>query len=149
MARKKHPEADAPVYVSYDPARRDGDYSAVCIHERGADGVVRIVDLCAWVRNDGKLIGCYQCGMIHQEGQLCGCPVKETPVIFEYLIVEHPTPKDKEKGVKERLITEEVKLIVAKDLENAKTLALIQMGKDASLADYDDQRVEVIVRPFK
>ena len=69
--------------------------------------------------------------------------------VFEYVIVEHPVKKDAEKGELERVIVNPT-VIVAKDKEHAKTLALLELGKDQMdmTVSFDNKRVEVLVRPF-
>lgn len=70
-------------------------------------------------------------------------------MLFEYAVVEHPTKKDAEKGDLERVVVAPT-VIVAKDKEHAKTLALLKLGQDEGdlNVSYDNKRVEVLVRPF-
>lgn len=124
--------------IGFDPTSPDGDYATVCIASRGPDGVIRIEHL-------GHVYSYH-----HSHGQGYTCPNQETKVsIFEYVIVEHPAKKDAEKGELERVVVSPT-VIVAKDKDHAKTLALLELGK--SLEDmtvsFDNKRVEVLVRPF-
>lgn len=67
-------------------------------------------------------------------------------MIFEYVIAEHPSKKDAERGDLEKVVVGP-KTIVAKDQKSAETLALLELGKADVV--YDAKRIEVLVRPFK
>lgn len=69
-------------------------------------------------------------------------------MIFEYVIVEHPTKKDADRGELETVLAGPT-VIVARDIEHAKTSALLEFGKDAKAAGHKERKIEVIARPFK
>lgn len=68
-------------------------------------------------------------------------------MIFEYVIVEHPAKKDADKGELE-IILKGPKVIPARDLDHARTVALLEFGNEQETI-LKNQRIEVLVRPFK
>ena len=63
--------------------------------------------------------------------------------LFEVAILEHPTKKQKEDGASEKLVFGP-KCVVAKDTQSAAIGACL--GKDTP--DFDQSRMQVLVRPF-
>jgi hypothetical protein len=94
------------------------------------------------------MCGCFECGGVYYEGQRHTCPGKESKVIFEYIVVQHPHKKDAERGELERVVTGP-SVIVAKDAKHAETEALLNLGTKVDDLDFDAKRIKVLVRPFK
>lgn len=65
-------------------------------------------------------------------------------MLFEIAMIQHPTPKEKEDGIQEKLIMPPTP-VIAKDQQQAAVTAVMQQ-KDT--IDCDMARIEVLVRPF-
>lgn len=149
-------------YCVVDPARAEGDFTAIGTFRHGADGKIyvlsmelkpyrglpkisqAVLDSCS----GGPPVyvsGCFECGRVYEGAR---CPCKESKLIFEYIIVQHPHKKDAEKGELETVVTGPT-VIVAKDAEHAKVQALLTLGTKTDDLDFDAKRIEVLVRPFK
>lgn len=139
-------------WVAIDPASEGGDHTAICTFSRGSDGVLYVEDVQTFAyrgppRPPRDAMVCLLCFNVYINGQPHDCPARKT-VIFEYIIVEHPSQKEKEKGTLETIL-KGVTLIAARDLEHAKTRALLEYGQESGDSVPADTRIEVLARPFK
>jgi hypothetical protein len=67
--------------------------------------------------------------------------------IFEYVIVLHPTDKDRKDG-KHAEIVAGPNVLLARDIEVAKTRAIMELAKKDEIVMGTEDRLEVAVRPF-
>ena len=68
--------------------------------------------------------------------------------LFEYAAWLRPTDQEKKNGKTGELFTHHAHLVLAKDIESAKTLAVVDATTRAPLLKDCIDRLEVAVRPF-